>query len=161
MKRTNIVLILLAPLLLASTVLAQKGDWQAVKNLPPGTRISVKTGHLFANQCYFLSATDDQLVCERVLHGRRRMIIPPIPNDAVYERSKVRRVRLERGEVVNGLAGAGIGAGIGAALGASGGNGTLTRGGGALLIGSIGALMGGMYGSTGGTVIHGRVVYRR
>lgn len=160
MRHTRVILSLLAPLLLASLAAAQKGDWQAVKNLPPGTRISVKAEHFLTNTCFFLNATDDQLVCERTLHGRRRMLNQPIPYQAFYERSKVREVRLEHSEALNGLAGAGIGAGIGAAVGASNGNGTLTRGGGALFLGGIGALIGGGFGSAF-PVIHGKVVYRR
>jgi hypothetical protein len=152
---------LVAPLLLAASALAQTSGWQAVKNLQPGTRISIRTDHLFIrNTCFFLSATDDQLVCERAVHSRRRMIIPPIPPEAVYERRRVREVRLERSEAANTMAGAGIGAGIGAALGASSNNGTLTRGGGALLIGGLGALVGGSFGREF-PVIHGKVVYRR
>ncbi|HEX9112296.1 MAG TPA: hypothetical protein VF845_12520 [Terriglobales bacterium] len=152
---------LLAPLLLAASALAQTGDWQAVKDLQPGTRISVRSDHLFIhNTCFFLSATDDQLVCERAVHSRRRMLIPPLPPEAIYERSRVREVRLEHSEGANTMAGAGIGAGIGAALGASTNNGTLTRGGGALLLGGIGALVGGSFGSEF-PVIHGKVVYRR
>jgi hypothetical protein len=161
MNYKKTILFLLAPVLLAASALAQTGDWQAVKNLPPGTRISVRSDHLFIrNTCFFLSATDDQLVCERAVRARRRMIIPAIPPEAVYERSKVREVRLAHSEAANTMAGAGIGAGIGAALGASSNNGTLTRGGGALLIGGIGALVGGSFGREF-PVIHGKVVYRR
>jgi hypothetical protein len=152
---------LLAPLLLTASALAQFGDWQAVKDLQPGTRISVRADHFFIRDtCFFLSATDDQLVCERAVHARRRMIIPPVPPEAVYKSSRVREVRLERSEAANTMAGAGIGAGIGAALGASRNNGTLTRGGGALLLGGIGALVGGSFGREL-LVIHGKVVYRR
>lgn len=161
MRHTKVIFFLSAVLLLASAAPAQTGDWQAVKNLPPGTRISVRSNHLFVrNTCFFLSATDDQLVCERALHSRRRMIIPPIPPEAVYQRSRVREVRLEHGEDANMLAGAGIGAGVGAALGAGVNNGTLTRGGGALLLGSLGALIGGSFGREF-PVIHGKIVYRR
>ena len=161
MRHTKAIFFLSAVLLLASTAPAQTGDWQAVRNLPPGTRISVRSNHLFVrNTCFFLSATDDQLVCERALHSRRRMIIPPIPPEAVYQRSRVREVRLEHGEDANMLAGAGIGAGVGAALGAGVNNGTLTRGGGALLLGSLGALIGGSFGREF-PVIHGKIVYRR
>jgi hypothetical protein len=132
-----------------------------VKNLQPGTRISVRSDHLFIrNTCFFLSATDDRLVCERAVHNRRSLIIPPLPREAVYERSRVREVRLERGEAANTMAGAGIGAGVGAALGGSTNNGTLTRGGGALLLGGIGALVGGSFGREF-PVIHGKVIYRR
>jgi hypothetical protein len=74
MSYTKTIPFLLAPLLLAVCALAQTRDWQAVKNLQPGTRISVRSDHLFIrNTCFFLSATDDQLVCERAVHGRRRI----------------------------------------------------------------------------------------
>jgi len=161
MRRTRTIPFLLTPFLLAASALAQTGDWQAVKLLRPGTRISVRSDHLFIrNTCFFLSATDDQLVCERAVHSRQRMIVPPIPAEAVYERSRVREVRLERSEDANMMAGAGIGAGIGAALGAGINNGTVTRGGGALLIGGLGALVGGSFGREF-PIIHRKVVYRR
>ena len=161
MTHTKAIFFLSAAVLLASNARAQTGDWQAVKALQPGTRISVRPNRSFVrNTCFFLSATDNQLVCERVLHGRRRMIIPPIPTQAVYERGKMREVRLEHGEGVNSLAGAGIGGGIGAALGASANNGPVTRGGGAFLLGGIGAVGGGSFGRDF-PVIRGKVIYRQ
>jgi hypothetical protein len=161
MRQTTNFAILLALLLLAAMVPAQSRDWQAVKHLQAGNRISVRSDRSFVrNTCFFLRATDDQLVCERAVHSRRQVIIPPIPSEAVYERSRVREVRLEHSEAANAMAGAGIGAGMGAGLGASANNGTLTRGGGALLLGSIGAVIGGSFGRDF-PVIHGRVVYRR
>ena len=161
MRHKKTIPLLLAPLLLAAGALAQTGNWQAVQDLQPGTRISVRANHSFGrNPCFFLSANDEQLVCERVLHSRRRMIISPIPPEAVYQRSRVREVRLEHSEAANTMAGAGIGAGVGAALGASVNNGTVTRGGGALLLGGLGALVGGSFGREF-PIIHGKVVYRR
>ena len=161
MRYTKAIFFLSAAVLFASAAQAQTGDWQAVKNLQPGTKISVRSDHSFIrNACFFLSATDEQLVCERAVHARRRMIIPPIPSEAIYERNRVREVRLEHSEAANTMAGAGIGAGIGAALGASANNGTMTRGGSTLLLGSFGALIGGSFGKEF-PVIHGKVVYRR
>ena len=161
MSHTKTMFFLWAAVLLASTAPAQTGDWQAVKRLQPGTRISVRSNHLFIrNMCFFLSATDDQLVCERAVHARRRIILPPIPTEAVYERSRVREVRLEHSEAAGTMVGAGIGAGIGAALGTSVNNGTLTRGGSVLLLSGIGALVGGSFGRDF-PVVHGRVVYRQ
>ena len=161
MRYKRAIQFLWVPLLLASNVWAQAGDWQAVKNLTPGTRISVRADHAFGrNTCFFLSATDDQLACERIRHARPRLIIPPVPSRAVYERSRVREVRLEHSEAANLMAGAGIGAGVGAAVGATANNGTVTRGGGAILLGAIGALVGGSMASEF-PVIHGKVVYRR
>ncbi len=144
--------------MLAPSALAQKGDWQAVKNLSPGTKISVRYTHFpIHNMCIFQGATDDQLVCERILRGPSRVFIPP---EAIYDRKRVREVHLENSDAVNTAAGVAIGAGAGAALGALNGNGAVTRGGGALLLGGIGGIVGGFAGRDF-PIVHGRVVYRR
>jgi hypothetical protein len=145
-----------ALLLLASIAVAQTGDWQAVKDLRPGTKISVQYGH-FHNLCIFEQATDEQLACDHVFHGPRGAFTPL---ERVYERNKIREVRLEHSDAANIATGAAIGGGIGAAVGAGNGNGALTRGGGALLLGGIGALIGGTFGRDF-PVTHGKVVYRR
>ncbi|MBZ5653981.1 MAG: hypothetical protein LAO56_01745 [Acidobacteriia bacterium] len=166
MQRTKSIVFWFAPLLLTSLSLAQKGDWQAVKDLPPGTRISILAGHAFIRDtCFFLTATDDQLVCGRTLHGHPRIgIVFPIPNEAVYERSRVREVRLEHGEAVdalNPLIGGAIGAGVGVGIGAAApNNGGLTRGGAALVTGTVGAVAGSVLGGVF-PVVRGKVVYRR
>lgn len=154
MRHTKHIPFRLAPLLLTATsALAQTGDWQAVKNLPPGTRISVRPHRLFRDTCFFLSATDDQLVCGRLLHRHPRiMIVLPIPNEVVHERKRVREVRLEHGGTVNSLAGAGIGT----ALTAGANNGTVPR----LTLGVLGAVFGASLGSEF-PIIHGKVIYRR
>lgn len=157
MRHTRIIFLVFAAVLLASTALAQTGDWQAVKNLRPGTKISVQGGHSFHNLCIFEHATDEQLVCEHILHGPRGAFIP---SERVYERKRIREVRLEHSDAANMATGAAIGGGIGAAVGASAGNGTLTRGGGALLLGAGGALIGGAFGRDF-PVAHGKVIYRR
>jgi hypothetical protein len=165
MRHTKAIFFLSAVALLASIAPAQTGDWQAVKSLPPGTRISVRDGHSFTRDtCFFLSATDDQLVCGRALRGHPRIgIILPIPNQAVYERSRVREVRLKHGETVdavNVLIGGAIGAGIGAGFGATANNGTLTRGGSALVVGTAGAVAGGVL-ARFFPVLRGKVIFRR
>jgi hypothetical protein len=157
MSHTKAIFFLLAAVLLASTAPAQTGDWQAVKNLRPGTKISVQYGRPFHNMCIFEHATDEQLVCERILRGFSRAFIPP---QAVYERKKIREVRLEHSDAANIATGAAIGGAVGAAVGAGAGNGTLTRGGSALLLGTGGALIGGAFGRDF-PVAHGKVVYRR
>jgi hypothetical protein len=137
---------------------AQTGNWQAVKQLEPGTKISLQSDHLWLHStCYFQRATDDQLFCERILRGVSRVLIPP---DAVYERKKIREVRLEHSDRSNAATGAVIGGGIGATLGATRGNGTLTPEGGALLLGTTGALIGGAFGRDF-PIFHGKVIYRR
>jgi hypothetical protein len=147
----------LSALLLATAATAQTGDWEAVRNLPPGTRISVRDGHPFHNLCIFQRATDDQLFCERILHGLSRGMIPP---EAVYPRDKVRDVRLEHSDAANVATGAAIGGGIGAAIGASAHSPSLTRPGGALLLGTGGAIIGGFFGRDF-PITHGKVIYRR
>jgi hypothetical protein len=85
MKNIKAIFFLSAALLLASTAPAQTGDWQAVKNLQPGTKISVHSAGPFHNLCVFERATDEQLVCEHILHGPRGAFIP---SEYVYERKK-------------------------------------------------------------------------
>jgi hypothetical protein len=137
---------------------AQTGNWQAVKQLDPGVKISVRSEHhSLRSTCYFQRATDDQLFCERILRGVSQVLIPP---DAVYERKKIREVRLEHSDRSNAATGAAIGGGIGATLGAANDNGTLTREGGALLLGTVGALIGGSFGRDF-PIFHGKMIYRR
>jgi hypothetical protein len=157
MRHTRIIFLTFAAVLLASTATGQTGDWQVVKNLQPGTKISVQGGHSFHNLCVFEHATADQLVCEHIRHGPRGAVLP---SERVYQRGTIREVRLEHSDTANIATGAAIGGGIGAAVGASAGNGTLTRGGGALLLGGIGALVGGTFGRDF-PVTHGKIIYRR
>jgi hypothetical protein len=149
MRQIKAIFFLSAALLLASTSLAQTGNWQAVKNLQPGTKISVRAASPFHNLCIFERATDEQLVCEHILHGPRGAFIP---SEYVHERKRIRKVRLEHSDAANMA--------TGAAIGASSSNGSLTRGGGALLLGGVGALVGGIFGRDF-PVIHGKVIYRR
>jgi hypothetical protein len=124
MKHIKANFFLSAALLLASASLAQTGDWQAVKNLQPGTKISVRSASLFHNLCIFERATDEQLVCEHILHGPRGAFIP---SEHVYERKRIREVRLEHSDAANMATGAAIGGGIGATVDASATSGVLTR----------------------------------
>jgi hypothetical protein len=157
MKPTIQLSLLLAPLLLAAVAPAQTGDWQIVQHLQPGTKISVRIAGPFHNLCVFEHATDEQLVCEHVMHGPRGALFS---SERVYPRKMVREVRLEHSDAANIATGAAIGGGIGAAAGASVNNGTLTRGGGAILLGGVGALIGGAFGRDF-PVTHGKVIYRR
>ena len=158
MNTLRTTLFLMTAFSLAPTALAQTKDWQAVKNLAPGTKISVHSNrHRFRDTCLFQRATDNQLFCEWELHGLTSILIPP---DVIYQRKEVREVRLEHRNVSNMAMGAAVGGGIGAAAGAAKGGGPLTRGGGALLIGSIGALVGGTMGKEF-PILHGKVIYRR
>jgi hypothetical protein len=109
------------------------GDWQVIKDVPPGWRITVFSGRHTA--CIFVRATDDELVCGTMQHGWISD-----PRELHFRRELVREVRIDRGDGLNALAGAGIGGSIGAALGAS--NGNTDRGAAALLFGVIGASIG-------------------
>ena len=155
MSRTTIISLTI--LLLSSVAPAQTGDWQAVKNLQPGMTISVQGGTPFHILCVFGNATDAQLTCEHILRGPRGPLIPP---ERIYTRANIREIRLEHSDKANMATGALIGGSIGAAAGTSVRNGTLTRGGGALLLGGIGALMGGTF-NRDFPVTHGKVIYRR
>lgn len=152
--------LLSAFLLLGTYAQAQNGDWQAIKELAPGTPISVKYGRFWVhNRCIFESATDDVLVCERVLYGTARLYIPP---EAVYRRKLIQEVRLEHSDASNIAVGALIGGGVGAALGATGSGDRSVRARADLgfLVGSGGAALGGLIGRDF-PIRHGKVIYRR
>jgi len=151
-QQLRIISLLLVLLTLGSGMQAQTGDWQAVMNLRRGTCITVKARH--RTRCFFKRATEDQLVCK----PPRLLWLGPV--ERRFDRQSVREVRLERSDEANAAVGAAIGAAAGAALGASSGNGTLTRGGGAFLIGSIGALCGWFFGSDF-HILHGKTIYKR
>jgi len=155
-RQTPITLCILALFILPTPTQARKpgGDWQIVKNLAPGTRISVKSK--FRDLCVFESATDTTLVCEPALLGTA--ITNPIP--LRFKRTKVREVRLEFSDSENGVLGAIVGGGVGAVLGAIGGGQTYSRGGSALLVGGLGALVGGVV-ARNFPIRHGAVIYRR
>ncbi|MGH9731363.1 MAG: GntR family transcriptional regulator [Candidatus Acidiferrales bacterium] len=119
--------------------------------------------------CYFERATEDQLVCQP-LQRRAPVIGPwtypvplprqPSPPDYVFERQKVQEVRLEHSEGVNELIGAAIGGSAGAALGAARFECEGCRQAGALIVGGIGAFIGGAVGRIS-PLFHRRVVYER
>ncbi len=125
MRQLQIHYFLLSIIFLATTAHAQKGDWRAVKEIPPGTPISVKyRGFFIHNRCIFENATDDVLVCERVLFGTSRLFLRP---EAIYRRKLISEVRLEHSEASNIAVGAAIGGGVGAAMGAAGTGDTSAR----------------------------------
>jgi hypothetical protein len=151
-----ITLCLLALFTLATAAGARTptGDWQNVKNLAPGTRISVKTNVRLL--CVFESATDDVLICDTALIGTS--VTNPIPLRC--KRARVREVRLEFSDRENAALGAVVGGGIGATLGAVGAGQSTTRGGAAQIGGGLGALIGGIA-SRNFPIRHGTVIYRR
>jgi hypothetical protein len=150
--KMKIISLLLAVLMYGPGVQAHTGDWQAVEKLTPGTRISVRAQHRI--RCVFQRATDDELACKRLYRSLA------LSSEIVFDRQSVREVRLERSDEANGAVGALIGAGAGAAVGASNGKGTATREGGALLLGSIGAIAGWFIGADF-HILHGKSIYKR
>lgn len=171
MRKQRIISLLLFLVFLGPAASARKRSWEVVEKLPPGTSISVKSDWL-RTQCTFVSATDDQLVCQPIppMQSAYRPWPPgpfpipyppaPPPDPAVFRRKDVIEVRLEHSVAVNVLTGVGIGAGVGAGLGAANGNGTLTRGGSALLGGLILGLVGGVVGRNA-PIFHRGVIFKR
>lgn len=82
------------------------GDWQAVKSLTPGTRISVKTQRSY--RCSVEDVTDDELIC-----GTRT---PFREVTLTIRRSEIREIRIapHPNQAKDSWIGAGIGAGAGA-----------------------------------------------
>lgn len=89
---------------------SRSGDWQAVKNLMPGTRISVKTGHRY--RCVVEGVTDEELLCEAHVPRSFRM------NTLVIHRREIQEVRIlpHPNQTKDMWMGAGIGAGAGAVV---------------------------------------------
>jgi len=85
----------------------QARDWQAVKNLSPGTEIFVKTQRRY--RCVVEEVTDDELVCEE--HGGWFRV-----STLMIRRSEINevRVRPHPNQAKDAWIGAGIGAGTGA-----------------------------------------------
>jgi hypothetical protein len=176
MRRLRFIISLLLLTALPPHAQAKKrtseGNWQVVQNLSIGTPISVKARapHLM---CYFERATDDALFCQPL---RRRgpatsrrpypspfpLPLPPQPAEYVFKRQEIREIRLEHSEGTNQMLGALTVGGVMAAIGAArnGNSSGLTRGGGALWGGAIGALIGGVFGRDF-PLFHRKVIYRR
>ncbi len=137
----------------------QVGSWQAVEDLDPGTRISVKEHRGFpAFPCNFERADDQVLVCSTV-HP-----VPFGPRRFTFKRGSVRRVRLEYSDAFNARVGGAIGFGAGATIGAVACRGPDCRNGArvptALILGGIGYLPGLLFGQMF-PILHGQVVYSR
>jgi hypothetical protein len=158
MKHPKLAATLLLFLLAAKTQ-AQQGDWQVVKNLPPGAVISVRYEHFPIHiRCIFQNATDDRLDCARILHSPR---VTPVGPELSYERNKIREVRLEHSDTSNTLFGAAIGAAVGGALGAarSGDTHAQARVVSGLIVGVGAAMIGGFLGREF-PARQGKVIYR-
>lgn len=128
----------------------RSGDWQAVKNLLPGTRISVKTGHRY--RCAVEGVTDEELLCEAHVPRSFRM------NTLVIRRREIHEVRIlpHPNQTKDMWMGAGIGAGAGAVV--AGTNSGAYPGVHAFFGGLAGALPGAM---VGGMVPIFQVIFQR
>lgn len=85
---------------------ARNGDWQTVKHLEPGTRISVKTQSNY--RCSVEDVTDDELICGTRTPFREATL--------TIRRSEIREIRIapHPNQAKDSWIGAGIGAGAGA-----------------------------------------------
>jgi hypothetical protein len=152
MKRSKIIPIVIAPLLLVSSAMSQLRDWEAVQALPEGTMIKVQLHHGSTfGHCSFDRATDKELACSI----RGSIFFYPVVRQHVYPRSNVKAVfRTHNGTLI----GIGVGAGAGAAIGAS--RSTSYRGAnalfGAVALGAVGAVVG----TAADPFFHGKAVYR-
>ncbi len=151
MKCSEIIPLLLTPLLLVSSAMSQLDDWENVKMLPGGTNIKVqlKQGRTFGH-CFVTATPDDALVCS--IRGgpfgmwSRRM---------VYPRDNVKAVYLAHNGTLIGM---GVGAAAGAALGAA--QPGCCRGANALIGAGLMAMPGMVVGTMLDPFFHGRAVYR-
>jgi hypothetical protein len=152
-RAIEIVFPLLAGLILIPAAQGQAGDWRAVENLAPGSRISVKIR--FHMRCDFRRATEAALFCEPTQRG-------PFfgPHEIRFDRKHIREVRVEHSDDANTAVGTTVGGAVGAAVGASVGNSSLSSGGGGLLFGGAGAIIGGFAGRDF-PILHGKVIYKR
>ena len=158
-SRRKIIVLLLVGLLLGrraeAQAHAQPRDWQAVKNLMPGTHISVKTQRRY--RCSVESVTADELVCRA--RTPFRTVTLTIRRSEVYEI----RISPQPNQAKDAWIGAGIGAGAGAI--AAGTNSRDYSG--------FHAFVGGLGGAAGGALVggivpifqlllqRGKVIYKR
>jgi hypothetical protein len=125
-------------------------DWQSVRDMPPGWRITVIAGHNYP--CIFVRATADELICGRLQHGW----LVPDPPELHFPRNTIREIKLDRGDDANALAGAAVGGATGATFGAIAVRNA--RGTAALLFGAIGAGFGARLGQDV-HILRGKVIY--
>jgi len=154
--RSRIVYPLLALVIFISSAQAQIGDWQNVEDIRSGLTIFVQGDRHFA-RCTFEHATDSALFCEQASRS-------PFfePREIRFERTEIRRVSIEYFRDGNAAKGALVGMGVGATLGAVSGDQAdgRSRLGGAIIVGTIGAVFGSMFARSFRTV-HSQVIYQQ
>ena len=128
------------------------GDWQAVReDIPRGWGLEVVTSMTFP--CVFEHATEEELICTPIQHGRADSDAGEIH----LRRDRIREIRVEKREGANVLAAGGAGAGLATILGA------LVPGGRGVAAYAFG-LGGAGFGARSGRdthILHGKVIYRR
>lgn len=154
MRFLRFVSLILVFQMVAASAQAQSGDWQAVRNLPSGAYISVKTHYRFP--CVFRGATEDELTCGR----NGRYIGENGSSGMKIARQGVHEVRFDHMDHGNPVIGALIGGGLGAVSGARAGTGTRDHVTGAVFVGGLGALLGAGI-AWAIPIFHRNVVYRR
>ena len=156
MRNLRIIHILFGlPIFISAPYLkAQTGDWQAVENIPLGTKITVAVKHhLTIGHCFLSEVSDEGLSCEG--DGPRWLPLPAIH----YRRRDIRAVYLGRHTVETAvLIGAGVGVIWGIARPALSGPGGRPVS--AILDGAVFAGVGWFVGSILDLFIRGRLVYR-
>lgn len=130
---------------------AQKGNWQAVESLAPGTSISIQARHRV--HCNFLGADNNSISCEQNLSALR------VSHEFAFDRTEVRQVRVEH-PAASMFLGAAIGAGAGVGYGSTGGSGSLTKGGTELVGGALFGFLGGVVGRET-HIIPGTIIYQK
>ena len=150
-RRTCYVVMAIVTLVASSWAQKQNSDWQVVKNLAPGTQISVQVGRFApALKCHLEDVTDDSLTCAQGW---------PFPMRAItYTRERIRAVRVAHNTALIGLA---VGAGTGFVIGlAQDPRPGLGRGGDAVVSAGLLGLLGAGLGGILSPLFPGRVIYR-
>ena len=149
-RKRQIISSMVVVVLFGFTARAQTGDWLAVENLKPGSRILVKAQHRYL--CSVEGATDDELVCE--VHPARSLRLSTIR----IPRSEIHEIRMlpQPNQAKDAWIGAGIGAGAGA----------ITAGTGSRTYKGVNAFFGGLAGAgfgalVGATVPVFQVIFQR
>lgn len=132
----------------ASSVVAQTGDWQVLKGIPAGTKVKlVLKHHRTFGHCELEEVTDERLGCYFNSLGFRQ-----------YARDEIREVRLGHHSARTGFV---VGAGTGAVVGAvNGSGGSAGRVFGVIILTPV---LGGVGAGVGAIVdpfLHGKTVYR-
>jgi len=148
MESLRIICSLVVLVAVASSAVAQSGDWHVLTGIPTGTKVKVTLKHQRTfGHCELEEVTDEWLGCYFTALGSRQ-----------YARDDIREVRLGHHSARTGLAvGAGAGAILGAANGSAGGAGRVF--GVIVLVPVLGGVGAGM-GAIVDPFLHGKTVYR-